>query len=196
MVLEKCGVNYVNRWDSQDRAISLRILEYDLSHGVNVIWFPEGTWNLSPNALVTPLSYTLTNLAKKTDTSIVPVGLERYNNTVIVNFGDSYVPSKETSSEEEALVLRDKIATLKWEIFEQYPLENRAKITDEYWGGTILRYFKEYLLDDLLDEDSYIFKPKGDAYEFFDEFNSAVSYKDGEKIVRRISSEGGYTTQR
>ncbi len=44
-----------------------------LYEGHSITYFPEGTWNLSPNKLHLPLSYGFLDIARKTGTPVIPV---------------------------------------------------------------------------------------------------------------------------
>lgn len=47
-----------------------------LLKGHSIWWFPEGTWNLSPNKLHLPMSFGFLEIAKKTQVPVVPVVME------------------------------------------------------------------------------------------------------------------------
>ena len=82
---------------------------------------------------------------------------------------------------------------------KEYYYESRDNIDDNYWNDYVDKKYSVYKRanSDKLGvrefESQFIFTPKGDAYEFFQEFNSVIK-QDGNKIrVRRISSErNGY----
>lgn len=49
------GVILVDRYDKENRAAALRKAERVLGHGGNILIFPEGVWNMSPNLIVRKL---------------------------------------------------------------------------------------------------------------------------------------------
>lgn len=120
----------------------------------------------------------------------------------------------------ETIKLRDALATLKWEtmIYKEEYLQTkiepeeykrnknisnnsnmdynyytkRSDLPDDYWSNTLCEILEEWLMADLLEEDDYILKPKGEPYQYFEEFNSSEKIINGQKIKKRISSEGRY----
>lgn len=118
MFLELNRVNYVDRGHKEDRKNSVLKMERDLKHGFHLLWFIEGTWNLSANRLVYPLSYSVIKLALECKADIVPIGLNQVDRTVYVKFGDVFRPDERKKLEESIAELRDVLATLKWDIYE------------------------------------------------------------------------------
>lgn len=206
--LEKNGVNYVDRSDKEDRKNALLKQKRDLEHGVNLLWFIEGTWNLSPNQLVYDASYSVIKLALECDVEIVPIGLNQIEKTIYVNFGESYKPNPEVELTESIQILRDKLATLKWELYEyneanlqknisveefkksyvnNYFYTKREEIKNGYWADFVNQRVKEWPMTDLEEECEYVFKNKDDAHQYFEEFNSKISTNsEGENITKRI----------
>lgn len=210
--LEKNGVNYVDRSDKNDRKNSVKKMKQDLKNGYNLLWFIEGTWNLSPNQLIYDVSYSVISLALEYDVEIVPIGLNQVDKTIFVNFGKSYKPNPNLTLIESINCLRDKLATLKWELYEysgayektkisvgQYKLlqkedklnnifcTNRDSLEDDYWAKFVAERVKEWPMTDLQEECNYVFQPKDDAHIFFDEFNSNIKIdKNNKQKIKRI----------
>ncbi len=67
------GINYVDRSNIIDRKLSFQKMINDLNRGYNIMYFPEGTWNISPEKLMLPISYKIIQLAMKTDAFFVPI---------------------------------------------------------------------------------------------------------------------------
>jgi len=116
--LGKCGVNYVARENKKDRANSVVKMQQDLEHGIDLLWFIEGTWNLSENILLYPVSWASVKLAGQCNATIVPIGLNQLGKDIYVKFGEPIRISNERDYSEEILDLKDVLATLKWDIFE------------------------------------------------------------------------------
>lgn len=206
--LEKNGVNYVDRSDKDDRGNSLIKQKRDLENGVNLLWFVEGTWNLSPNQLIYEISYSIVKLALETDVEIVPIGLNQVGKNIYVNFGQPYKPDSQLSLIELIQQLRDKLATLKWELYEyneanndkkisveeykkmenkKYYYTKRADLPDDYWADFVNARIKEWPITDLMEECKYVFKHKDDAHSFFEEFNTRVAIdSNGKRYTKRI----------
>lgn len=72
------GVIYFNEKVKQDRvAVSERMIAH-LKAGGNLMYFPEGTWNLSSNLPVLPCYWGIVEIAQKSNAIIVPVAAEQY----------------------------------------------------------------------------------------------------------------------
>lgn len=254
------GVNYVDRKDPVDRNLAIKKIDKDLKNGVNVLVFPEGTWNIDQNQLLLPISYSVIEKAIINDAPIEMVAFDQEGKEIITNFGgrlniDKYRNSikkidetiknieatllnennkeklvlvkeeitllqKERKNQliELANIVRDALATLKWETMvykEEYLQTNikpkeynqkelvrnnpnmdynyytkREDIPETYWGDAVADMVKEWFMTDLLEESEYIYKPRDEAHKFFEEFNSRETYKNNKLVKERISSEG------
>ena len=168
--LGKCGVNYVARENKKDRANSVVKMQQDLEHGVDLLWFIEGTWNLSENRLLYPVSWASVKLAGQCNATIVPIGLNQLGKEIYVKFGEPVRISKEQDCSEAILDLKDILATLKWDIFE-YIKETRedgyivrSELRENYWLDYLYDRISEWPITDLEEEMKYVFQPKG-VYE-------------------------------
>lgn len=178
--LELNGVNYVDRNDKEDRKNSLIKMKKDLEHGFDLLWFVEGTWNLSANSLVYGygISYSVIKLALECNAAIVPIGLNQLRKNVYIKFGHPFFVDSTKSLEDSALELRDILATLKWDIYEHIKQSEkdgfikRSTLRDDYWERYLIERVREWPITDLIEEQKYVFQPKEDAYSFFEEFNS------------------------
>lgn len=191
MFLEANRVNYVDRGHKEDRKNSVIKMKQDLKHGFNLLWFIEGTWNLSANRLVYPLSYSVIKLALECNADIVPIGLNQVNRTMYVKFGEVFRPDEGKELTESIAELRDALATLKWDIYEylqeRQGVVKRSSLECNYWSDFLTERVKEWPMTDLEEECNYVFQPKGDAYAFFEEFNTRVYVnEDGEEIAKRV----------
>lgn len=72
------GVIYVDPEDTADKRVALQTAIRYLLRGRSLLWYPEGTWNLSPNMVIQPLHYGIIEAAYQSGALIVPVGLEQY----------------------------------------------------------------------------------------------------------------------
>lgn len=128
------GVIPLETKDRKDRKFaydrSIELLEND----GNLLIYPEGAWNVLPNVLVMKLFRGTVRMAKETGKPIVPIALEQIGDTFYIKVGKQYTIDKDSNLSEEELTyeLRDKLATLKWEILESQPLTNRSDIPDGY----------------------------------------------------------------
>ena len=83
-------------------------------------------------------------MAKETNSEIIPIAIEQYNQTFYFNIGKNYTIDKNTSKSVEELRddLRGKLATLKWEIMEREPFLKRKDIPKNY-----LQEFQEKIVN-------------------------------------------------
>lgn len=152
------GVVYCDTDDKTDRNIAKRTSIDALNKGINLMIYPEGVWNLSPNLLTLPLFPGIIDIALETECNIIPVAIEQYDSEFIVNIGKSidvnplrkkFNDNEERRQhiEEQKEKLRTEMATLKWEIMEKKPVEERkkyGKYEDEYRKFVEKRY-KEWV---------------------------------------------------
>lgn len=120
------GVVYVDRDDKESRNKAKQEMIGLLQKSENIMLYPEGTWNFSPNQPVLPLFRGVTDIACETNATIVPFGLEvdDKTNTYYVIIGEPIVPA--VGPLELLEELRDQMTTLKWKLFEYLP-DSRMK---------------------------------------------------------------------
>ena len=138
------GVIPLESTDKIDRKIAYsRAIEL-LNKGGNLLIFPEGAWNVTPNLPVMKIFNGTIRMAKETNAEIVPVGVEQYGNTFYFNIGKNYtIPVYSTESIEELRDdLREKLCTLKWEIMETQPELKRKGVQDNH-----LEVFQKEIID-------------------------------------------------
>lgn len=157
------GVIPLETKDRKDRKIaynrSIELLEND----GNLLIYPEGAWNVLPNVLVMEMFNGTVRMARETGKPIVPIGMEQIGNTFYIKVGKEYTIDKDCPLSEEELTneLREKMATLKWEILESVYKDNLVKRsslpldgTKEFQDGIVAKcnYGYGFSLDDALSE--------------------------------------------
>lgn len=146
------GVIYVDPEDPADRRTELNTAVKYLRLGQSLMWFPEGTWNLSPNYVILPIRYGIIEAAVQANAVIIPVGLEQYDKKhgidFIVNIGTPFDPALYFSGEltkekkiELAETLRGNMARLKMDAWEAM---ERADIDNGYWDAFIAKRLAEW----------------------------------------------------
>ena len=158
------GVFYFNERVKEDRKAVLGKMIEHLKQGGNIMYFPEGTWNLSPNLPVLPCYWGIVDVAKLGNAIIVPVAVEQYDKHFKINIGKNFDIQEFGSNKIEKLnainVLRDILATLKWEIWETEPRSKRCEIDSGEWERYINNRFSEWPYFNLEYVDSLILRPK------------------------------------
>lgn len=155
------GVIYFNEKVTADRkVVSQRMIDH-LRQGGNLMYFPEGTWNLSPNLPVLPCYWGIVEIAQRGNAMIVPVAAEQYEKHFVINIGENFDMSKYGADKARAIsALRDMLAALKWEIWESRPICIRDELDISEWDAYIADRFREWPYFNLTYIDGLIFKPK------------------------------------
>lgn len=157
------GVLYFNEKDKKDRINVRNEMIKILKKGGNLLYFPEGTWNLTPNLPVLPLYSGIIDIARASNAIIVPIAVEQYgkkfeinigNNFDINSYGDNLDEKKQAIND-----LRDIFASLKWEIWEMKS-SSRDEISESEWEEYIKARLSEwpYFTEDYIKD--LIYKPK------------------------------------
>ena len=165
------GVIPLETSDREDRKIAYaRAIEL-LNTGGNLLIYPEGAWNVSPNLVVMKTFTGTVRMAQETGAEIVPIAVGQYGKTFYFNVGKNYCVPKDTpkSADELNADLRDTLATLKWEIMEQQGVLCRKSIPagflDDFQAEIVGRcnYGYGFSLEDALKEafhDKYVISPE------------------------------------
>lgn len=157
------GVIIVDRNDKASRTAAQKKMEYAMELGSDIIMYPEGVWNTSENLLIGKLFPGVYNLAQATGALIMPIALVRTDKFVYAMLGDAF-DICEYERKEGLTVLRDRMATMKYELMEKYTVGKRSDYDDtqQYW---------EKYQDDLVAEIDY-------RYDFETERKSLYIDKD------------------
>ena len=115
------GVIYVDRDDKEWRTRAKQEMITHLQNGGNIMMYPEGTWNLSPNLPMLPLFRGIADIAKETNATIIPFAqeIDDKNKTYYVKIGEPIYPTEEPLSILEDL--RSQMAEMKWSLIEDLP---------------------------------------------------------------------------
>lgn len=152
------GVIPLETFDREDRKIAYEWSLDLLRNGGNLLIFPEGAWNVSPNVIVMKLFTGTVRLARETGARIIPIACEQYDNTFYFNVGEGYTIDSDTTKSPEQLTaeLRDKLATLKWDIIISQPVLKREDVptVEEFQQEIVERcnYGYGFSLQDALNE--------------------------------------------
>ena len=157
------GVFFFNESIKEDRKkVSERMIGH-LQAGGNIMYFPEGAWNLSPNLPVLPCYWGIVDVARKGNAIIVPIAADQYGKHFKINIGSDIDMSEYGNSAEEKTRaindLRDTLATLKWEIWETEH-EKRENVDASYWDNYIRKRLEEWTYYGIEYINSLIYTPK------------------------------------
>lgn len=118
--------------DREDRHIAYRRSVEVLQGGGSLMIFPEGARNGTENLPVMELFQGTAKMAIETNTEIVPIAIEQYDKRFVINFGNALSPEAFCNVKELTQNLRDKLATLKWEIWENEGTQERNSLPENY----------------------------------------------------------------
>ena len=136
-----------------------------LLNGISVRYFPEGTWNLSPNKLHLPMSWGIIDTAKKAGVPIVPVAhefvYEEINGKLIVTkiyskYGTPiYVPI-EANLSEKLEELSTQFATMKFDLMYKATLNSNDSIKETIMDETEVEKVDTYFSRSKISNAEYI----------------------------------------
>lgn len=126
------GVIYIDTNNKEDRKNTYDAMVNFLNQGIPILIFPEGIWNVTENLPIMKLFPGVVKAANECRIPIVPIGMEQRDKHFYINIGNKM---NLTELDEKAAVekLRDALASLKWQIWEQLPVEKRQNISDDYY---------------------------------------------------------------
>lgn len=163
------GTIWVDRKDKADMAASKDGIVARLNIGQSVLWFPEGTWNLTENQLMLPMKWGIVDVAKETGAQIIPVGLDydRENKVCKVRFSEPMVFDAQADKAKAIAQLRDTMAAQRWRFMEERGVYSRKALDMEAEREALRYSIKEYPPIDWQYEESCVFKPYLEGKEVF-----------------------------
>lgn len=138
------GVIYVDRKDGQSRRKTKKKLSDYILNGQNICMFPEGTWNLTPSKPMLPLYWGIIDIARTTGRPIVPIVLEYRDRDCYVKWGAPFYVLSKDSKQSKIDELSNQMATLKWEIWESFPVISRECVNRGDWSIEVKKRIAEY----------------------------------------------------
>lgn len=157
------GVFYFNEFVKEDRKLVSEKMVSHLKENGNLMYFIEGTWNLTPNLPMLPCYWGIVDIAKSTNAIVIPVAAEQYDKHFKINIGSNFDMNLYNDGNAEKaraiLDLRDVLSTLKWEIWET-ERASRKDIDLKEWDDYIKKRFSEWPYFDLDYIERLIYHPK------------------------------------
>ena len=128
------GVILVDRKDKGSRKAAIPKMKYAIELGADILMYPEGTLNKTENLIVQKLFPGIYSLAKKTNAIITPMAIIQEGKDVYSKVCDPFDICK-YEKQEGLQLLRDIMATAKYELMEEHSHINRKDIGDAnvYW---------------------------------------------------------------
>lgn len=158
------GMVIIDRTDKESRTSSIDKLVRVLELASSVIMYPEGTWNKSPNELVSGLFPGIYDVAQKSGALVVPIATYR-NGKKAYGITEEAFDICQYGREEGIQILRDKMATMQYELMEKYGVANRddfpyGEAADKYWTNYIDGLMAEVEFYDYEVERTTKYRPK------------------------------------
>ena len=163
------GTIYVDRKNKEDMALSKEAIIGTLKNNNNILIFPEGTWNMTDSNLMLEMKWGIIDIAKQSNAIIVPLALDYdYDNKICrYKFGDS-IDANNYSLKEGIRVLRNALASLKWDLFEEKGLSKRKELDLIEEQKKIMHSVEEYPKLDYEYEKSIVFHSYARPEEVFE----------------------------
>ena len=152
------GVVWVNRHSAKSRKKSTDKLYKILSSGGSVIWFPEGTWNLTDNLLMLPMRYGIVKMATKANVPIVPISIHYAGNKIYSTVGEPITIGINEDAITAITQLRDIMATMKYEQMVDCGVYNRVDVDKKDFDALIKASLDEYPTFSREYEEKCVFK--------------------------------------
>ena len=101
-----------------------------LNQGIDLIWAPEGAWNLSDSLPILPMRWGIIDVARITNAQIIPfvMNYDRENMTCRVDWGEPIHGDMLNDKQAAINRLRDCMASFCWEAWARKPLIRRADV--------------------------------------------------------------------
>ena len=125
------GVLWVDTSDKEDRQNSFKFMLKALKQGIPMLIYPEGIWNLTECLPMMKIFPGAVQAAKECNVPIIPIAIEQQGKHFLLNVGEE-LDFVDTEEGVAVQLLRDTLASLKWEIWEHLPREKRADIPDGF----------------------------------------------------------------
>lgn len=155
------GAIWVDRKDKEHKKkVKEKILCY-LNCGQSILWFPEGTWNLTENLLMLPMRWGIIEAAHKAGGQIVPMAIryDRKNKKCQVKFSPPLYGEELANYKNGIQKLRDMMSTLRWELMEEYSeIEKRENVDLRSFEKEKIKIIEEYPPLDWDYEETVIYK--------------------------------------
>ena len=162
------GVIYVNRKSKKSKLNSKNKMIKYLINGKNILMFPEGTWNTTPNLAILPLNWGIVDIAKIASVPIVPITLEYDDHSnCYATIGEQIYIDVNDDKKEAIDKLRDTMSSMRWEFWSEFNNDTRKNVSRVEFDNKIKNYLAEYPKLDYKFEQSFVRKEYDTEEEVF-----------------------------
>lgn len=122
LLINRLPAIFIDTEDRQDCHVGLQTMIKYIKNNLNIHINSEGAWNVLPNQVVMQIYDGTVEAAIEGNADIVPVALVFYGKTYYVSYGKEINTSfmRLEDVKKHSSMLRDELATLKWELIEEY----------------------------------------------------------------------------
>lgn len=152
------GVVWVDRHSAKSRKRSTKKIYKILKSGGSVMWFPEGTWNLTDNLLMLPMRYGIVKMAAKINVPIVLISIHYAGDKIYSTVGEPVIVTADEDSISAITRLRDVMATMKYEQMEACGVYKRTDVEKKDFDALIKASLDEYPTFNREYEEKCVFK--------------------------------------
>lgn len=138
------GVLLLDRKNKESRNAAKAKMKYAMSLGADILMYPEGTLNKTENLIVQKLFPGIYDVAIECNALIVPIAIVQEGKNVYAKTCDAF-DICQYERQEGLNILRDVMASAKYELMEKYSKISRIQI------GNAKMYWQSFL-DDLVNQ--------------------------------------------
>ena len=172
------GVMLLDRKNKSSRRAAKDKMEYAISLGADILMYPEGTLNKTENLIVQKLYPGIYDVAVKCNALVVPIAIIQEGKNIYAKTCDAF-DICQYERQEGLNLLRDLMATAKYELMEEHSKVNRAEIGNAkvYWQNFIddlvnqMLPFYDYEIED---SSQYIDKSETTYSQAFEHLNHII----------------------
>ena len=184
----------IDRSNKKSRHAAKDKMIYAIQNGANILIYPEGTWNKSPNQIISGLFPGVYVVAKETGACVVPIANHRTDKVIYSIMGEAFDVS-ELSQEDAMETIKERLSTLRYELIEKYDKDERknyptGRDLERYWQNRIDALMAEVPYYDYELEMHTKYREKGvtlpnEAFDFFTKIKPSMAtaflYRNNEK---------------
>lgn len=170
------GMILFDRANKKSRKAVKEKMVYALEKGANILLYPEGTWNKSPNQIISGLFPGVYEVAKRSGAQIIPIANHREKTIIYSEVGIPFDISK-MECEEAMEKVKEQLATLRYDLIEKCGTLQREKLPkgrklDLFWKKHIYALMAEVSYYDYELEKHTKYREKNvtfpdEVYDFF-----------------------------
>lgn len=162
------GVVFVDRTSKEDRVKSFDKLTTLACHNKDILIFPEATWNVTPSKPMNDIYGGVIELSLISGNPIIPLITEYTSNKWYMYIGKPIILDYSISINDGRSILRDTMATMKWNMWECFKSVNRKDIPLNYFEEYLNKIYTEYSKLDPKYEKQFVYKDYVTEEEVFE----------------------------